>query len=417
MSFVLALILAVVGVPLFAVMAFSALVGYWQADLDPQGIIISFYQLTDLPLLSSLPLFAFSGYLMARSDAPNRLLRISEAFVGWLPGGLAIVAIWACTVMTALTGASGVTIVALGGLLLPALLKDLYRESFSLGLVTMGGSFGLLFPPSLPVILYGVVAETSIEQLFIAGILPGILILSLLSLYAGARGVRDRVPRTVFSARELYSALREGIWEAPLPVFLVVGIYSGSVTVDEAAVVATAYLLIIEVLVYRDVKLREIGAVARDSTVLVGGILIILGMTMAVTNYIVTEEVPQRLFEQIREHMTSKLAFLISLNLFLLLVGCMVDIFAAIALIVPLMVPIAAEYDVHPVHLGIVFLTNMAIGYATPPVGMNLFIASVSLKQPVLKLYWAAMPFIVVLLVALGIITYFPWLSLVLLGG
>lgn len=416
MNFVLVLILAVIGVPLFAVMIVSALVSYWQADLDLQGIIISFYRLADLPLLSSLPLFAFSGYLMARSDAPNRLLRISKALVGWLPGGLAIVAIWVCTLMTALTGASGVTIVALGGLLLPALLKDRYRESFSLGLITTGGSFGLLFPPSLPLILYGVVSETSIEDLFLAGILPGLLILTVLSIYAGVRGVRDHVPRSSFSAGELYTALREGFWEAPLPVLLVLGIYSGKVTVDEAAVVATAYLLIVEVLVYRDVKVRELGAVARESIVLVGGVLIILGMTMAVTNYIVTEEVPQQLFEQIREHMTSKLAFLISLNLFLLVVGCMIDIFAAIALIVPLMIPIAAEYGVHPVHLGIIFLTNMAIGYATPPVGMNLFIASVRLKRPVLKLYWAAIPFILVLLVALGIITYFPWLSLVLLG-
>ena len=417
MSHLFAIIFALIGVPLFAVMAFSALVSHWQAGIDLQAVIISFYQLTELPVLSSLPLFAFSGYLLARSGAPDRLLRISNALVGWLPGGLAIVAIWVCSLVTALTGASGVTIIALGGLLLPALLKNQYSEKFSLGLITTGGSLGLLFPPSLPVILYGVVSEAPIGDLFIAGIIPGLLILTFLSVYAGLRGVKDRIPRSSFSARELFSALRAGIWEVPLPICVIAGIYSGTLTVDEAAVMATAYVLVVEVLIYRDVKPRQLGAIARDSTVLVGGILIILGMTMAVTNYIIDAEVPQQLFEQIRAHMDSKYAFLLSLNLFLLLVGCMIDIYAAIALIVPLMIPIAVEYDVNMVHLGIIFLTNMAIGYATPPVGMNLFIASVRLNKPVLKLYVASIPFILVLLVALGLITYIPALSLFLLGG
>ncbi len=416
MSHLFAIIFALIGVPLFAVMAFSALVSHWQAGIDLQAIIISFYQLTELPVLSSLPLFAFSGYLLARSGAPDRLLRISNALVGWLPGGLAIVAIWVCSLVTALTGASGVTIIALGGLLLPALLKNQYSEKFSLGLITTGGSLGLLFPPSLPVILYGVVSEAPIGDLFIAGIIPGLIILTFLSVYAGLRGVKDRIPRNSFSARELFSALRAGIWEVPLPICVIAGIYSGILTVDEAAVMATAYILIVEVLICRDIKLKQLGTIARESTVLVGGILVILGMTMAVTNYIIDAEVPQQLFEQIREHMDSKFAFLLSLNLFLLLVGCMIDIYAAIALIVPLMIPIAAEYGVNTVHLGIIFLTNLAIGYATPPVGMNLFIASVRLKKPVLKLYLASIPFILVLLVALGLITYIPALSLFLLG-
>jgi len=414
MTNALAVILALAAVPLFAVMAFAALVNNWQAEYDLQVVVINFYRLTELPLLDALPLFAFSGYLIARSRSPSRLLRVSNALMGWLPGGLAIVSIWVCYLVTAITGASGVTIVALGGLLMPALLENRYDEKFSLGVVTTGGSLGLLLPPSLPVILYGVISEAPIEDLFIAGLLPGLLILTTLSVYAGYRGERQRVPRTAFSWRELGAALRVAAWEVPLPIFLTVGIYTGLVTVSEAAVIATTYLLIVEVLIYRDVKLRQLGSIARESMVLVGGILIILGMTLAVTDFVITEDVPQKMFDLIRGHMTSKYAFLIALNLFLLLVGCMIDIYAAIALVVPLILPIAAEYDVDVVHLGIIFLTNLGIGYATPPVGINLFIASVRFKQPILKIYWACIPFILLLLCVLALITFVPQLSLFL---
>lgn len=416
MSQAIALILALIGVPLFAVMAQSALFGHWSEEIDLQAVIISFYSLAELEFLDSLPLFAFSGYLLARSNAPQRLLRVSNVLVGWLPGGLAIVTIWVCTLVTALTGASGVTIIALGGLLFPALLKSGYPERFSLGVTTTGGSLGLLFPPSLPVILFGVVSETSIEDLFVAGILPGLLILTLLSGYAAFQGGRQNVPRVLFSWQELVSAGRGAIWELPIPILIALGVYSGKFTVSEAAVIVTTYLLFVEVVIYRDIQLRQIGSVARESMVLAGGILIILGMTMAVTNYIITVDLPQRLFEWIQPYITSKYAFLLALNLFLLLVGCMIDIYAAIALVVPLILPIAAEYEVDSVHLGIIFLANMGIGYATPPVGLNLFIASVRFKQPILKIYWSCIPFLVVLLLALAAITYFPPLSLWLLS-
>jgi C4-dicarboxylate transporter DctM subunit len=415
MSKIVALLLALAGMPLFAVTILVAILSHRQAEIDLQAIIISFNRLTETPFLSSLPLFGFSGYLLARSRAPHRLLRISNAVLGWLPGGLAIVAIWLCSLVTALTGASGVTIVALGGLLLPALLDNRYPERFSLGITTVGGSLGLLFPPSLPVILYCVVSGTAIEDLFLAAALPGLLILLLLSGYAMFRGQREGVPRKPFSASELLQALREGLWEVLLPIGIVAGIYGGWLTVTEAAVTATTYVLIIEVVVYRDIRLSQLGAIARETMVLVGGILIILGMTMAVTNYVIDAEVPQLLFEEIHPYMASKYTFLVCLNLFLLFVGCMIDIYAAIALIVPLIVPIAAQYGVHPVHLGIIFLTNMGIGYVTPPVGLNLFIASVRFKRPVLTLYWSTLPFTLLLLVALAIVTYFPALSLFLL--
>ena len=408
--------LVITGLPLFAAMAVSAIVSHKKAEIDLQAIMIAFHQLASMPLLKSLPLFAFAGYLLAKSDAPQRLIRLSNAALGWLPGGLAIVAIWACSLVTAVTGASGVTIVALGGLLLPALREQGYGDRFSLGLITTGGSLGLLFPPSLPVILFGVVAEAPIEELFIAGALPGILILGLLSAYSAIYSVRAGIPRTPFRGSELREATWQAKYDIPLPFLIVIGIYSGFITVSEAAVITALYVLIVEMVIYRDLRWRELPGVVRESMVLVGGILIILGMTMAVTNYVIDEELPQQLFESIGPYMTSPFAFLLALNLFLLLVGCMIDIYAAIVLIVPLLIPIAEAYDINMSHLGIIFLTNMGIGYATPPVGVNLFIASVRFNQPILKLYWSALPFIAILLVALALITFVPALSLSL-GG
>jgi len=301
-------------------------------------------------------------------------------------------------------------------LLLPAMLEDGYEEKFSLGILTAGGSLGLLFPPSLPVILFGVVAEVPIDELFKAGLVPGLFILTLLSVYSGIRGARMPVPRRAFSLKELLAAVREAIWEIPLPFFILIGIYSGQITVTDAAVTSAIYLLVVELFFYREISFREIGGIARESMVLTGAILVILGMAMAVTNYVIDEDIPGQFFETTKEFMTSQFAFLLALNLFLLLVGCMIDIFAAIALIVPLIIPIAHEYDVNLVHLGIVFLTNLGIGYATPPVGLNLFIAAVRFKQPILRLYWACLPFIAILLIALAAITYIPALSLMFLG-
>ncbi|MCA8959781.1 MAG: TRAP transporter large permease subunit, partial [Planctomycetes bacterium] len=339
-------VMAIAGVPLFAVMALSAILAHRDAEIDLQAIIISFNRLGDTPLLSSLPLFAFGGYLLAHSRAPQRLVRLANALVGWLPGGLAIVAIWASSLVTAITGASGVTLIALGGLLLPALKEQGYPERFSLGLITAGGSLGLLFPPSLAVILYGVISRTSIEEIFAAGVLPSLLMLGLLSIYAAVVGVRSGVPRVPFSWPELGAALREGAWEVPLPIVVVAGIYSGQFTVSEAAVVSATFILLVEVVVYRDVKWTQLPRIAHETIVLVGGILIILGMTMAVSNMMVDEEVPRRLFEATRGYMTSQLTFLVVLNLFLLFIGCMIDIYAAIVFLVPVLVPLAREFGV-----------------------------------------------------------------------
>ncbi len=411
---VVAIILALAGVPLFAVMGAIALASYLDAEMPLSSIMITFYQISEMQVLPSLPLFAFGGYVLAASRAPNRLLRVANALLGWMPGGLSIVAICASTMVTAVTGASGVTIVALGGLLMVALEREGVGEHFRLGLVTTGGSLGLLFPPSLAVILYGVVSRAPVEDLFLAGLIPGLLIVVVLSTYAALRTGRLSSPRQPFSWKELGLALREAAWEVPLPVVLILGIYTGFFTVSEAAVVGAAYIVVVEVFVYRDLRLRDLGAVARDSAVLVGGILIILGMTMAVTNFVIDNEIPRKLFDSVTQYMTNKYAFLVSLNVFLLLVGCMIDIYAAIVLIVPLMIPIAEEFAVDPVHLGIVFLVNMGIGYATPPVGINLFIASVRFEKPILRVYWACLPFIILLLIVLAVLTFVPALSLFL---
>ncbi len=412
---ILILIIALAGAPLFVVMGLSAVINHKNAEIDLQAVIINFYQLASKPLLQALPLFAFTGYLLTYSNAPKRLLHLSRAALGWVPGGLAIVTIISCSFLTALTGASGITIVALGGLLLPALLDENYDKNFSLGLVTSGGSLGLLFAPSLPIILYGVVSETNIDHLFKAGIVPGIMIIVILSLYGISYALKRNIPRQQFSLKEVRLAIWEAKWELPLPFIILGGIYRGKFAISEAAAIAAAYVFIAEVIICRDIKFREIGKIARESMVLVGGILIILGMAMAVTNYLIDEEIPSQMLEFFSVRMTNKYTFLIALNIFLLIIGCMVDIYAAIVLIVPIISPIALEYGIHPVHLGIIFLTNLGVGYITPPVGLNLFIASIRFREPVLKLYLASLSFLACLLAALALITYFPSLSTFLL--
>ncbi len=409
-------LMAILGTPLFAVMGGSAMLNFWNIDTNLQTVVIDFYDLASKPVLKALLLFAFAGCMLGHSKAPNRLLRLSNSILGWLPGGLAIVAIVSCALLTSFTGASGITIVALGGLLLPALLKNNYSRQFSLGTITASGSLGLLFPPSLPVILYGVISNTNIDDLFLAGILPGVLLIVVLSSYALWKGQQRHIIRQKFTMREVGKALWEVKYELPLPFLVIGGIYSGSIAVSEAAVIAAAYVMIVEMFIYREVKFKDLGKVSRESVMLTGGILIILGMALAMTDFMIDQEVPERVFEFANQYMTNKYAFLAVLNVFLLVVGCMIDIYAATVLIVPLIIPIASEFDIHPVHLGIIFLVNLGIGYVTPPVGLNLFIASIRFKESVLKLYWAALPFVFLLILALMAITYIPQLSLIFIS-
>jgi tripartite ATP-independent transporter DctM subunit len=411
------IVLALLGAPLFAVIAASAMYSFWQADIDLQVIAIEFFGIAEMPILLAIPLFTFAGYLLSESGAPGRLVRLTRAMLGWMPAGLAIVSLVACAFFTAFTGASGVTIIALGALLFPAMKEAGYPDRFNLGLVTSAGSLGLLFAPSLPLILYGVVAEISIEDLFLAGLLPGFLMLVILSAYSVWKNRAIRVPLGDFSWPEVRAAARDAIWEIPLPIVVLGGIYSGYFAISEAAAVTAIYVLIIDVFVLKEVPLRQLPKIMRESMVLVGGILVILGVSLASTNYMIDAGVPQQLLAWISQYVTSPLGFLFLLLLFLLILGAILDIFSAIVLVVPLILPIATQFDVHPVHLGMVFLATMQLGYITPPVGLNLFIASYRFERSITTLYVSTLPWFLFLLISVVIIAFWPWLSLVLISG
>ena len=409
---IILVLLAVFGAPLFAIIATSAMIGFLSDDVDLMNMALEIQSIASLPFLAAIPLFTFAGYVLSESNAPKRLVRLTGAMLGWMPGGLAIVCLAACAFFTAFTGASGVTIIALGAILYPALQHDGYPDKFNLGLVTSAGSLGLLFAPSLPLILYGVIAEVPIDNLFLAGILPGFIMLIMLSGYSLWVNRSIRRPLSSFSLKELRSALRESMWELPLPIVVLGGIYSGFFAVSEAAAVTALYVLFVEILVLREIKISDMPRIMRASMMLVGGILLILAVSLASTNYMIGAGIPQMLLEFVESLVTSQTTFLILLLMFLLVLGAILDIFSAIVLVVPLILPIAASYDVHAVHLGIVFLAAMQLGYLTPPVGLNLFIASYRFEKPIMHVYSATFPFLVILMLSVLVITFWPDLSL-----
>ena len=421
MMMVLLLVLALFGLPLFAVIGLAAIIGFHDAGANPVLAALEFQRIGELPVLVALPLFTFAGVLLARSGTPARMVDATRALFGWLPGGLAILGLGLFALMTAFTGASGITVVALGSLMLPALLTAGYPRRFSMGLVTAGSSMGVLFAPSLPLILYAVVAQQvapgqgiRIEDLFLAGILPGLLMLALMAGWAMwvGRGLEpDTEPRPPIGA-----SLRAVAWELPLPFVVLGGIYGGWLLVVEAAVVTAAWVLVTVVLIRREVGLAELGRVIAESMMLIGAILLVLGFSMASTNIMIDTQVPQRLFEAVEPWLSSPWMFLVALNVLLLIVGMMLDIFAALVIMAPLILPIALAFGVDPVHLGIIFLANLQIGYCTPPVGINLFLASHRFNTDILTVYRATLPFLGWLLIALVIITWWPALSLWLPG-
>ncbi len=411
------LLLTFLGTPLFAVIGLAALLSFYYADIDSAAIFIELYRVASAPTLLAIPLFTFAGFVMAESKTPQRLTRLSQSLLGGIPGGVPLVVLMACAFFTAFTGASGVTIIALGGLLYPLMLKEKYSKNFSLGMMTSSGSLGLLFPPSLPLILYGLVAQVNIDQLFIGGLIPGLLMIFIIALYGMFMSSRFNIKRTSFQPGDAYQALREAVWEIPLPFVILFGIYGGIFTVTEAAAVTAVYVIVVESWVYKDIHpIKDLPRLMRDSMILVGTILIILGTAMGFTSYLVDEQIPMQLLETMQIYIRDPITFLIVLNIFLLGVGCMMDIFSAIIVVVPLIVPIAKSYDINMVHLGIIFLTNLEIGYSTPPVGINLFIASSRFKEPVVRLYRATLPFLGFRLIGLLLITYVPWFSLFLIN-
>ena len=419
MSAAVAVMLAVVllvGAPLFAVIGAGALLGFQREGVDVSVVAIEFFGLSETPVLVAIPLFTFAGFLLSAGQAPVRLVRLSQALLGWLPGGLAIISLVICAIFTAFTGASGVTIIALGALLYPALSQVGYDDRFNLGLITSSGSLGLLFAPSLPLILYGIVAEAPIDDLFKAGLLPGILLIVVLGAYCYWRNRGLRYSVTDHSWPAAWEAIWAARWDLPLPIVVLGGIYSGFFAVSEAAAVTALYVVLTEVVILREVPWREVPRIMRESMVLVGAILAILGVSLASTNFMIDSGVPQRLFAFVSDYVTGPTTFMIVLLVFLLILGAILDIFSATVLIVPLLLPIAAQYGIDPIHLGIVFLAAMELGYLTPPVGLNLFIASHRFEKDITEIYWATQPFLLVSLVAVIIIAFWPSLSLMLLN-
>ena len=410
---ILLVVIALIGAPLFTVIAAGGLLASHSADISPDILIIEMNRLASSPNMIAIPLFTFAGVLMSSGGAPQRLVTFYRAALGWMPGGLAIVAIGSCAFFTAYSGASGVTILALGGLLYPILRGEGYKEKFSLGLLTSSGSLGLLFPPSLAILIYGIVAGVSIENMFFAGLVPGTLLMIMLAIYSMFQGNKNNVVKHEFEVSTLLASIKGCAWDMFLPIGVVTGIFGGFVSIMEAAAATAAYVIIVEVTIYKEIDLRtQFFGLLVETCTLFGSLLAILLVALGLTNLMIDAQLPMMLLNTIEEHISSPLQFLLLLNLFLLLVGAMMDIFSAIIVVVPLILPLATRYGVDPVHLGIIFLANLEIGYSTPPVGINLFIASQRFGKPILTLFKSTLPYLLIMFLWLLMITYIPELSL-----
>jgi len=414
---IVVLIATALGMPLFAAMGGAALVLFWGDGTPINAVPGEAYRLTTSPMLPAIPLFALGGYILAEGTASQRLMRLFTALVGWMPGGLAIVVTAVLAFFTPLTGASGVTILSMGGLLLPVLVGARYSERASIGLVTVSGSIGLLFFPSLPVFLYSFYAGVPVDRLFIAALIPGIVLVAVVAGWAACRGWWRGATRTPFEWREAAAAIWAAKWELLLPVVVLGGILLGVTTLVEAAAVAVVYVVVIECAVHRGLSVtRDLPRVAIECATLLGGFLIILSVALGLTNYLVIAEIPVRLLDWAEARITSPIVFLLALNLFLILVGALMDIYSAIVVVVPLILPLARAFGIDPIHLAVIFLANMELGYLMPPMGENLFLSSYRFKQPLTRVYACTLPYSAILLIAVLFITYVPALSLWLVG-
>jgi tripartite ATP-independent transporter DctM subunit len=409
---VLLLVATVLGSPIFAVLGGLAALLFMAEGVPIAAVPVETYRLSVSPLLAAVPLFTLGGFLLAEGKSSERLLAVFRAFFGWIPGGTAIVCALVCAFFTIFTGGSGVTILALGGLMFPALLAEQYPERFSLGLLTASGSLGLLWPPALPLILYGIVGNVPIEDLFIGGLIPGLLMATLTAAWGVRQGAKSGIARQGFRLATAGRALWTAKWELLLPVIVLVAIFGGFATLVETSAIAAFYVLLVKTIVHRDISsLRQLFHTVRDCVVLVGGVMIILGAAMGFTSWLVDAQVPTRFLEWVQLHVHSPWLFLLGLNVFLLVVGSVMEVFAAIIVVVPLLVPLGEAFGIHPVHLGILFIANLELGYLTPPAGLNLFLASSRFRRPLLEVYRAAVPFFVLSAVGVLLITYVPFLT------
>jgi C4-dicarboxylate transporter DctM subunit len=411
-------IAAILGAPIFTLLGGAALIFFWGDESPIASIALDHYQMVVNPSLATIPLFTLAGYFLAEGGASKRLIRVFLSLVGQIRGGPVIVTTLVCAFFTTFTGASGVTILALGGLLLPVLVAANFSERNAIGLLTGAGSLGVLFPPCLPLILYAVIATNSganveIKNIFLGGLLPGMLLVGLTIWWGVTKAKPDaNKEKKPFNAKEAYKAAWEAKWELLLPVVALVSLFGGFATPVEAAALTAFYALCIEVFVYRDLHLfRDVPRVMAECGLLVGGVLLILGVAMGFTNYLIDAQVPDMAVDWATSTITSKWVFLLLLNVFLLLVGCLMDIFSAIIVVVPLLIPIGLAFGVDPVHLGIIFLANLQLGYLTPPVGMNLFLSSYRFGKPLPEVIRATMPMLLVFLVSILLITYLPFLT------
>ncbi len=403
---------AFLGAPLFVILGGAALVLFYADAVPIAAIPVETYRIVVSPSIPAIPLFTLTGYLLAESGSSMRLVRMFRALFGWLPGGLVIATTLVCAFFSTFTGASGITILALGGLLLPVLTGNGISQRFALGLVTSTGSIGLLFPPSLAVILYGVVSHVPIGDLFAAAFLPGVLMVAAVALYGLKEGLYTSAPRPPFDLKEAAAAIWVAKWELFLPVVAIIAIFGGFTSLIEAAALTVVYALVVQTLVHRDISFAQLPGVIIRSTTLIGGVFAILGVAMGFTNYLVDAMVPMHAADWIRQYVDSPLAFLLALNVFLLAVGCLMDIFSAIIVVVPLIQPISQSFGIDPLHLGVIFLVNLELGYLTPPVGMNLFLAALRFDKPVLEVYRSTFPFFLVLLAVVLLVTYVPALTI-----
>jgi tripartite ATP-independent transporter DctM subunit len=400
-----------VGAPIFIGLGGLAILFFWRDFTPISAIPAETYRIVVSPTLPTIPLFTFAGYLLAESNASIRLVNLFRSAFGWIPGGTPIVLVLLCGFFTALTGGSGVTILALGGLFMPILIKEGYSKLFSLGLITVAGSLGLLFPPSLPLIIYGVTAGVSIKAVFLAGIVPGLVRLSMIGGWAIWQGKIQSVKKYPLSFKELKTSLWNAKWEAAIPLFIFFGIFGGYATLVETAAMTAIYIFIVEVLIHKDIKWSNLYKITLDCASLIGGVLIILGVAMGLTSYLVDAQIPMHLLEWVKSTISSKLVFLLILNIFLLAVGCMMDIFSAIIIVVPLITPLGVYFGIDPVHLAIIFIANLELGFLTPPVGMNLFLSAYRFEEDMPTIYKSTLPFFIVMLISVLVITYIPFLS------
>ena len=405
------------GMPIYAALGSVALLLFWHEGTPISAVPGETYRMSTAPMLPAIPLFTLAGYILSAGGSSRRLLRLCSALVGWMPGGLAIVVTLVLAFFTPLTGASGITILAMGGLLLPMLREAHYTERHAIGLVTVSGSIGVLFPPSLPVILYAYYAELTLDRLFIAGLLPGFVLVTVVAAWGAWRGWRGGAVRTPWQGRELGIALWDAKWDILLPVVTLTSIFGGFATLVEAAALTVLYAIVVECLVYRELRVtRDIPRVVLESAAMVGGFMIILGVAMGLTNYLIMAQIPMHALAWVQERIHSPALFLLALNVLLIIVGALMDIYSAIIVVVPLIAPMAAAYAIDPIHLGIVFLANMQLGYLMPPMGENLFLSAYRFNQPLARIYRSTFPYVVILLGAVLLITYVPWITLWLLS-